>query len=76
MGNIPLTVYTHPPIKCDWAVEYVVLEFWSGAMDPDDFKCVVCTTYLHELAEKIVMEDELHRTWVKAFRMFPDPEKE
>jgi hypothetical protein len=64
-------VYKEPPTNCDWAVEYVVLEFWSGAMGSGDFKCVVCTTYSQEMAEEIVNEDELRRTWVKAFRLFP-----
>lgn len=67
-----LFFYKDPPTKCDWAVEYVVLEFWSMTQGSSDFKCVVCTTYSQELAEKIVKEDEIHRTWVKAFRLFPD----
>lgn len=66
-----LVFYVEPPVKCDWAIEYVVLEFWSGAQNPSDFKCIVCTTYSQELAEKIVMENEINRTWVKTWRLFP-----
>lgn len=66
-----LIVYKDPPTKGDWAMEYVVLEFWSGAQNPSDFKCVVCTTYSLKLAEEVVEENKHYRTWVKAFRLFP-----
>jgi len=67
-----LVFYVEPPVKCDWAIEYVVLEFWSGVQNLSDFKCIVCTTHSQELAEKIVMENEINRTWVKAWRLFPE----
>jgi hypothetical protein len=66
-----LVYYKKPPKGLEWAVEYVVIEYWSIAQDQSDFKCVVCTTHSKELAEEIVKEDEMHRTWVKAWRLFP-----
>jgi len=71
-----LTGYYDPPKDGYYSVEYCILEFWSGSKNPDCFKCVVATTFSYEIAEKIVMEDELHRTWVKAYRLYQYPEKE
>jgi hypothetical protein len=66
-----LVFYNDPPTNCDWAIEYIVLEFFSASLDRSDFKCVVCTTYSEELAEKVVKENEYKRTLVKAWRLFP-----
>lgn len=66
-----LVYYKKPPKGLEWAVEYVVMEFSSIAQNLSDFKCVVCTTHSKELAEEIVKENEMHRTWVKAWRLFP-----
>ena len=66
-----LVYYREPPTDIEWTVEYVIMEFWSMTKQAQYFKCIVCTTHSKELAEKIVKEDEMHRTWVKAWRLFP-----
>ena len=67
-----LVHYNKPPEDCEWSVEYVVIEFWSMAQNAQDFKCVVATTHSEDLAEKLVREKQMLRTWVKAFRMYPE----
>jgi len=65
-----LVHYKTPPENCDWSVEFVVIEFWSAALDPGSFKCVVATTYHESVAEDLVKENRLYRTWVKAYRIY------
>jgi hypothetical protein len=59
-----------PPKDGNYTLEYCVIEFWSGGQNADDFKCVFATTYDKKVAESLVLEDEIHRTWVATYRIY------
>ena len=74
-GNHSVFKYYGPIQNADYHIEYAVIEFFSGAQDASYFKTIIAVTPFEDVAESLVKENEIYRTWVKTYRVIALHEK-
>ena len=70
LNSLSAVRHYHPPKDGNYSIEYVVIEYYFASQE--SIKCILATTFDRELAEKLVMEDELRRRWFTTYRIYQD----